>query len=333
MAKNEYKKAETITEAETSTQTETGEGKEEFTSTANVFPPKHLGTPHRDLPSLPSFIPGNDAVLGLNLDKFLIQAFDDDLAVVTTDKARWTLEIETNSILDQISNKLKNLKLVISHEKTFSVAFRCTARGDHFAKVATTNGIERSFPAPRSYVIKTLQNKLRTGRVVIFPLFRFRHPNNQTYDIVVELLTFCTIFAVTLTLIHSNSLYAQLAIPNDSRYGQLETNLGIEQAKEGSNRVKTVVLHPCRVRPIIALLKKDSWEPLHEWQHMWLQDVMDIPLGCHGATDHTRDDRLLKAMVPHTITPAVRVVCRCKAKAGLSIHHGVSTHEHNCHHC
>ncbi|GFW01002.1 hypothetical protein TNCV_1762401 [Trichonephila clavipes] len=25
---------------------------------------------------------------------------------------------------------------------------------------------------------------------------------------------------------------------------------------------------------------------LHEWQHMWLQDVMNIPLGRHGATDH-----------------------------------------------
>ncbi|GFT23133.1 hypothetical protein TNCV_1858651 [Trichonephila clavipes] len=34
----------------------------------------------------------------------------------------------------------------------------------------------------------------------------------------------------------------------------------------------------------IVLLKNGSWEPLHEWQHMWLQDVMDIMLGCHDAT-------------------------------------------------
>ncbi|GFW06430.1 RNase H domain-containing protein [Trichonephila clavipes] len=31
---------------------------------------------------------------------------------------------------------------------------------DHFAKVSTPNGIEVSVPTPRSYVIKTLQNKL-----------------------------------------------------------------------------------------------------------------------------------------------------------------------------
>ncbi|GFU11454.1 hypothetical protein TNCV_1983641 [Trichonephila clavipes] len=99
-------------------------------------------------------------VLGLNSDKFLIQAFADDLAVVTTCGARRTLEIETNSILDQISNELKNLKLVISPEKTYSVAFKCATGGDHFAKVATANGVEVSVPAPRSYVIKTLQNKL-----------------------------------------------------------------------------------------------------------------------------------------------------------------------------
>ncbi|GFW63690.1 uncharacterized protein TNCV_4329781 [Trichonephila clavipes] len=53
-------------------------------------------------------------VLGLNSNKFLIQAFADDLAVVTTGRVRRTLEIETYSILDQICNKLKNLKLVIS---------------------------------------------------------------------------------------------------------------------------------------------------------------------------------------------------------------------------
>ncbi|GFY48646.1 uncharacterized protein TNIN_192381 [Trichonephila inaurata madagascariensis] len=33
------------------------------------------------------------------------------------------------------------------------------------------------------------------------------------------------------------------------------------------------------MRSSIVLLKNDSWKPLHAWQHMWLQDVMDIPLG------------------------------------------------------
>ncbi|GFT76056.1 uncharacterized protein TNCV_1255451 [Trichonephila clavipes] len=32
---------------------------------------------------------------------------------------------------------------------------------------------------------------------------------------------------------------------------------------------------------------------------------------------NTRSDCVLQAMAPHTITPAVGVVCRCKAKAGL----------------
>ncbi|GFX24052.1 hypothetical protein TNCV_2435461 [Trichonephila clavipes] len=50
--------------------------------------------------------------------------------------------------------------------------------------------------------------------------------------------------------------------------------------RKGSNSVD-----PSRMRPSIVLLKKGSSELLHEWQHMWLQDVMDIPLGCHGASD------------------------------------------------
>ncbi|GFW04694.1 hypothetical protein TNCV_3897461 [Trichonephila clavipes] len=45
--------------------------------------------------------------------------------------------------------------------------------------------------------------------------------------------TFCCIFAVTLSLVRSNSWDAQLAVPNDPRYARLETNLGIRLAKEG----------------------------------------------------------------------------------------------------
>ncbi|GFT34074.1 hypothetical protein TNCV_4385131 [Trichonephila clavipes] len=55
--------------------------------------------------------------------------------------------------------------------------------------------------------------------------------------------------------------------------------------RKGSNSAETVLWHPCRMRPNIVLLKNGSWEPLPECQHMWLQDVMDIQLGFHGATD------------------------------------------------
>ncbi|GFU96126.1 hypothetical protein TNCV_3676021 [Trichonephila clavipes] len=41
---------------------------------------------------------------------------------------------------------------------------------------------------------------------------------------------------------------------------------------------------------------------------------------------NTRGDRVLSVMAPHTITPAVGAVCRCKAKAGLrSSHRGLHT--------
>ncbi|GFU78473.1 RNase H domain-containing protein [Trichonephila clavipes] len=42
----------------------------------------------------------------------------------------------------------------------------CNDIADHFAKVATTNGAEVSVPDHRSYVIKTLQNKLIEDWVV-----------------------------------------------------------------------------------------------------------------------------------------------------------------------
>ncbi|GFX08356.1 hypothetical protein TNCV_3268451 [Trichonephila clavipes] len=61
---------------------------------------------------------------------------------------------------------------------------------------------------------------------------------------------------------------------------------GSDRQRKGSNSAETVLRHPYCVRPSIVWLKNGSWEPLHEWQHMWLLDVMDIPLGFHGATDH-----------------------------------------------
>ncbi|GFW86001.1 uncharacterized protein TNCV_1968091 [Trichonephila clavipes] len=85
---------------------------------------------------------------------------------------------------------------------------------------------------------------------------------------------------------------------------------GLGKPRKGSKSAENVLWHPCRVRPSIVLFKNGSWEPLHEGQHMWLQYIMVTRI-------NTKGDRVLKAMAPHTITPAVRVVCRCKAKAGL----------------
>ncbi|GFX20387.1 hypothetical protein TNCV_3487451 [Trichonephila clavipes] len=51
------------------------------------------------------------------------------------------------------------------------------------------------------------------------------------------------IFAVTLPIVRSNSWDAQLAVPKDARYAQLETNLGIGQASQG--RVVTVRRQSC----------------------------------------------------------------------------------------
>ncbi|GFX95657.1 hypothetical protein TNCV_4885831 [Trichonephila clavipes] len=60
---------------------------------------------------------------------------------------------------------------------------------------------------------------------------------------------------------------------------------GSGRPRKGSNSTETVLLHPCSVRRSIVLLKTGSREPLYEWQHMWFQNVMDIPLSCHGTTD------------------------------------------------
>ncbi|GFU51120.1 hypothetical protein TNCV_2549271 [Trichonephila clavipes] len=100
-----------------------------------------------------------------------------------------------------------------------------------------------------------------------------------------SLETFRSIFAVTLPLIRSNSLDAQLAVPNDPRYAGLETCLGIGKTKEEYEKCKYSLVTPLPCEPSIVLFKNGSWEPFHEWQHMWLEDVIDIPLGCHGATD------------------------------------------------
>ncbi|GFW75982.1 hypothetical protein TNCV_351671 [Trichonephila clavipes] len=53
---------------------------------------------------------------------------------------------------------------------------------------------------------------------------------------------------------------------------------GSGRPRKGSNSTETVLCHPCRVGPNIVLLKNGSWKPLHEWQHMFLQDAMVIPM-------------------------------------------------------
>ncbi|GFX10352.1 hypothetical protein TNCV_1867471 [Trichonephila clavipes] len=48
-----------------------------------------------------------------------------------------------------------------------------------------------------------------------------------------RLETFRSIFAATSSLVGSNSWDDHIAAPSDPRYAQLETNLGIGQAKKG----------------------------------------------------------------------------------------------------
>ncbi|GFT19787.1 hypothetical protein TNCV_4992511 [Trichonephila clavipes] len=108
----------------------------------------------------------------------------------------------------------------------------------------------------------------------------------------IEVYKFCMIYSdisiyicCNLALVRLNSWDAQLIVPNDPRYARLEINMGITKAKEELRQSSESLVKPCRMRPSLVLLKNGSWEPLQEWKHMWLQDVMDIPLGCHGATD------------------------------------------------
>ncbi|GFV57743.1 hypothetical protein TNCV_4463411 [Trichonephila clavipes] len=59
---------------------------------------------------------------------------------------------------------------------------------------------------------------------------------------------------------------------------------GSDRPMKDSNSAEAVLTPlPCEAE--YCLVKNDSWEPLQDWQYMWLQDVMDIPLGCHGAMD------------------------------------------------
>ncbi|GFW82043.1 hypothetical protein TNCV_771721 [Trichonephila clavipes] len=75
--------------------------------------------------------------------------------------------------------------------------------------------------------------------------------------------------------------------------------------------------NPCRVRPIIVLLKMAHRSRYMSgktcgcrmsWTYRWAFMVHRI---------NTRCDRILIAMSAHTITPDVGAVCRCKANTGL----------------
>ncbi|GFW99585.1 hypothetical protein TNCV_3418181 [Trichonephila clavipes] len=65
---------------------------------------------------------------------------------------------------------------------------------------------------------------------------------------------FRSICAVTLPLIRSNSRDSQLAVPNHLRYAQLETNLGIGQAKEESQQCEDSLVTPlpCEVEHYVV---------------------------------------------------------------------------------
>ncbi|GFU16262.1 reverse transcriptase domain-containing protein [Trichonephila clavipes] len=64
-------------------------------------------------------------ILSLNSDLFLLQAFADDLAVVSFGLSRRELEDNTNKILSLVNSKLSELNLSIATAKTVSVVFRC----------------------------------------------------------------------------------------------------------------------------------------------------------------------------------------------------------------
>ncbi|GFX89802.1 hypothetical protein TNCV_2246021 [Trichonephila clavipes] len=69
---------------------------------------------------------------------------------------------------------------------------------------------------------------------------RYDRALKHTSSVCLE--TFCSIFAVNLPLVRSNSYDAQLTVPNDPRYTQLETNLGIGPVSSYAAPLQTDVL-------------------------------------------------------------------------------------------
>ncbi|GFT56074.1 hypothetical protein TNCV_76191 [Trichonephila clavipes] len=70
-------------------------------------------------------------------------------------------------------------------------------------------------------------------------------------------------------------------------------------------------------------MRGNTWGCRMSWTNHWALMVPWI---------NTRVSALY-VMAPHTITPAVGVVCRCKAKAGLR-RSALGLHkEHDCHQC
>ncbi|GBL76427.1 hypothetical protein AVEN_53197-1 [Araneus ventricosus] len=63
-------------------------------------------------------------LLSLNSDTLFLQAFADDLALVSASRVREELENNTNKALNAIANKLRDLKLDLSVDKCQDLAFR-----------------------------------------------------------------------------------------------------------------------------------------------------------------------------------------------------------------
>ncbi|GBL91353.1 hypothetical protein AVEN_203502-1 [Araneus ventricosus] len=63
-------------------------------------------------------------LLSLNSDTLFLQAFADDLALVSASRVREELENNTNKALDAIANKLRELKFDLSVDKCQGLAFR-----------------------------------------------------------------------------------------------------------------------------------------------------------------------------------------------------------------
>ncbi|GBO15493.1 hypothetical protein AVEN_19197-1 [Araneus ventricosus] len=63
-------------------------------------------------------------LLSLNSDTLFLQAFTDDLALVSAGRVRKELENNTNKALDAIANKSRKLKFDLSVDKCQGLAFR-----------------------------------------------------------------------------------------------------------------------------------------------------------------------------------------------------------------
>ncbi|GBN22222.1 hypothetical protein AVEN_258251-1 [Araneus ventricosus] len=89
----------------------------------------------------------------MNSDSYFIQAFADDLALVSAGRDRNELENNTNNALNMIFDKLKDLELDLSVDKCQGLAFRSNTHyrqrcAQHvFNRYPIVTSMESRFPA------------------------------------------------------------------------------------------------------------------------------------------------------------------------------------------